>query len=65
MHIYMYVCMYVPRMYQFLSQIAHQLKLKKRQAGHLSYLKLGMLKEPQNRIAPNLIIGANGYAKRP
>lgn len=53
-----YVCMYLIG-YQFLSQIAHQQRLRKRQADHLSYVKLCMLNEPQNRIAPNLIIGAN------
>lgn len=51
--------------HQFLSQIAHQQKLKKRQADHLSNVKLCMLNEPQNRIAPNLIIGMNRLCRRP
>lgn len=57
-----YVCMYLIG-YQFLSQIAHQQRLKKRQADHLSYVKLCRLNEPQNRITPNLIIGANRVCK--
>lgn len=47
----------------FLSQLAHHQRLKKRQADHLSYVKLCMLNEPQNRIALNLIIGANRVCK--
>lgn len=49
--------------HQFLSQIAHQPRLKKRQVGHLSYVKPCMLNEPQNRTAPYLIIAANSICK--
>lgn len=49
--------------HQFLSQLAYQQRLKKRQADHLSYERLCMLNEPQNRIAPNLIIEANRVCK--
>lgn len=59
---YMYVCMNLIG-HQFLSQITHQQRLKKRQADHLSYVRRCMLNEPQNRIAPNLIIGANRVCK--
>lgn len=46
----MYIHMYLTG-HQFLSQIAHPRRWKRRQADYLNYVEHFMLNKPQNRIA--------------